>query len=121
MPTIIDPTDLIDGKPGADSNGANIFIDVANKTLLKNKKIFKKSLINSKHNKRTAWWNELLVYDTKIIDMFVMQRVLDKNTLAKVEIEKLLSTASGNKPITIGTPVKFRKWFTERKGKIHKD
>ena len=97
------------------------YIDVANKTLLKNKKIFKKSLINSKHNKRTAWWNELLVYDTKIIDMFVMQRVLDNNTLAKVEIEKLLSTASGNKPITIGTPAKFRKWFTERKGKIHKD
>jgi len=97
------------------------YIDLANKTLLKNKKIFKKSLINSKHNKRTAWWNELLVYDTKIIDMFVMQRVLDNNTLAKVEIEKLLSTASGNKPITIGTPAKFRKWFTERKGKIHKD
>ena len=97
------------------------YIDVANKTLLKNKKLFKKSLIDSKHNKRTSWWNELLVYDTKIIDMFVMQRVLDKNTLAKVEIEKLLSTASGNKPITIGTPVQFRKWFTERKGKIHKD
>ena len=97
------------------------YIDVANKTLLKNKKLFKKSLINSRHNKRTSWWNELLVYDTKIIDMFVMQRVLDKNTLAKVEIEKLLSTASGNKPITIGTPAQFRKWFTERKGKIHKD
>jgi hypothetical protein len=95
------------------------YIDVANKTLLKNKKIFKKSLINSKHNKRTAWWNELLVYDTKIIDIFVMQRVLDNSVLAKVEIEKLLSTASGNKPITIGTPAKFRKWFTERKGKLH--
>ena len=95
------------------------YIDVANKTLTKNKKIFKKSLINSKHNKRTAWWNELLVYDTKIIDMFVMQRVLDNDTLAKVEIEKLLSTASGNKPITIGSPAQFRKWFTERKGKIH--
>ena len=58
------------------------FIDVANKTIIKNKKIFKKSLINSKHNKRTAWWNELLVYDTKIIDMFVMQRVLDNSVLA---------------------------------------
>lgn len=96
------------------------FIDVANKTLIKNKKIFKKSLIDSKVNKRTAWWNEIVVYNTKIIDMFVMQRVLDKNTLAKVEIEKLLSTASGDKPITIGTPAQFRKWFKERKGKIHK-
>ena len=95
------------------------YITLANKTLMKHKDLFKKSLINSKHNKRTSWWNELLVYDTKIIDMFVMQRVLDNNTLAKVEIEKLLSTASGNKPITIGTPAKFRKWFTERKGKLH--
>ena len=95
------------------------FINVANKTLIKNKKIFKKSLIDSDVNKRTAWWNEIVVYNTKIIDMFVMQRVLDNSVLAKVEIEKLLSTASGNKPITIGAPAQFRKWFKERKGKIH--
>ena len=96
------------------------FMDVANKTLIKNKKIFKKSLIDSDVNKRTAWWNEIVVYNTKIIDMFVMQRVLDNSVLAKVEIEQLLSTASGNKPITIGAPAQFRKWFKERKGKIHK-
>ena len=96
------------------------FIDVANKTLIKNKKLFKKSLIDSDHNKRTAWWNELLVYDTKIIDMFVMQRVLDNSPHSKFELERLLSTASGNKPITIGAPAQFRKWFKERKGKIHK-
>ena len=95
------------------------YIDLANKTLMKHKKLFKKSLINSKHNKRTAWWNELVVYDTKIIDMFVMQRVLDNNYSAKDEIEKLLSQASGNAPISIGTPAKFRKWFTARKGRIH--
>ena len=96
------------------------YIDLANKTLMKHKDLFKKSLINSRHNKRTAWWNEILVYNTKIIDMFVMQRVLDNSPLAKVEIEKLLSTASGDKPITIGSPAQFRKWFKERKGKIHK-
>ena len=95
------------------------FINVANKTLIKNKKIFRKSLIDSDVNKKSAWWNEILVYDTKIIDMFVMQRVLDNSVLAKIEIEKLLSTASGNKPITIGSPAQFRKWFKERKGKIH--
>ena len=96
------------------------FMDVANKTLIKNKKIFRKSLIDSDVNKKSSWWNELVVYDTKIIDMFVMQRVLDNSVLAKVEIEKLLSTASGSKPITIGSPAQFRKWFKERKGKIHK-
>ena len=87
---------------------------------MKNKKLFKKSLIDSDVNKKSAWWNEIVVYDTKIIDMFVMQRVLDNSVLAKVEIEQLLSTASGNKPITIGAPAQFRKWFKERKGKIHK-
>ena len=85
------------------------FMDVANKTLIKNKKIFKKSLIDSDVNKKSSWWNEILVYDTKIIDMFVMQRVLDNSVLAKVEIEKLLSTASGSKPITIGSAAQFRK------------
>ena len=95
-----------------------------NKTLIKHKKLFKKSLINSDKNKST-WWNELLVYNTKIIDIFVINRVLDKKSrhykwTTKEELEKLLSQASGNKPITIGSPAQFRKWFKERKGQIDK-
>ena len=101
------------------------YIDLANKTLIKHKKLFKKSLINSDKNKSTAWWNELLVYNTKIIDIFVINRVLDKKSrhykwTTKEELEKLLSQASGNKPITIGSPAQFRKWFKERKGQIDK-
>jgi hypothetical protein len=98
------------------------FINVANKTLLKHKKLFKKSLIDSDHNKKTAWWNELLVYDTKIIDFFVMERLMrtDNGWKIKGEVEKLASVASASNPITIGTPAQFRKWFTARKGKIHK-
>jgi len=98
------------------------FINVANKTLLKHKKLFKKSLIDSDHNKKTAWWNELLVYDTKIIDFFVMERLMrtDNGWKIKGEVEKLASVASASNPITIGTPAQFRKWFTTRKGKIHK-
>ena len=99
------------------------YIDLANKTLIKHKKLFKKSLINSDKNKSTAWWNELLVYNTKIIDIFVINRVLDKKSrhykwTTQDELEKLLSQASGNKPITIGSPAQFRKWFKERKGQI---
>jgi len=101
------------------------YIDLANKTLIKHKKLFKKSLINSDKNKSTAWWNELLVYNTKIIDIFVINRVLDKKSrhykwTTQEELEKLLSQASGNKPITIGSPAQFRKWFKERKGQIDK-
>ena len=101
------------------------YIDLANKTLIKHKKLFKKSLINSDKNKSTAWWNELLVYNTKIIDIFVINRVLDKKSrhykwTTQEELEKLLSQASGNKPITIGSPAQFRKWFKQRKGQIDK-
>ena len=101
------------------------YIDLANKTLIKHKKLFKKSLINNDKNKKTAWWNELLVYNTKIIDIFVINRVLDKKSrhykwTTQEELEKLLSQASGNKPITIGSPAQFRKWFKERKGQIDK-
>ncbi len=101
------------------------YIDLANKTLIKHKKLFKKSLINNDKNKKTAWWNELLIYDTKIIDIFVINRVLDKKSkhykwTTQDELEKLLSTASGDKPITIGTPAQFRKWFKQRKGQIDK-
>ena len=83
-------------------------------------------MINSDKNKSTAWWNELLVYNTKIIDIFVINRVLDKKSrhykwTTKEELEKLLSQESGNKPITIGSPAQFRKWFKERKGQIDKE
>ena len=66
-------------------------------------------MINSDKNKST-WWNELLVYNTKIIDIFVINRVLDKKSrhykwTTKEELEKLLSQVSGNKPITIGSPL----------------
>ena len=98
------------------------FIDVANKTLLKHKKLFKKSLIDSDVNKKSAWWNEILVYDTKIIDIFVMERLIrtDNGWRIQSDIEKLASAASASNPITIGSPAQFRKWFKERKGKIHK-
>ena len=43
------------------------YIDLLNKTLIKHKKLFKKSLINSDKNKSTAWWNELL---------YIIQRLL---------------------------------------------
>ena len=79
-------------------------------------------MIDSDVNKKSAWWNELLVYDTKIIDFFVMERLMrtDNGWKIKGEVEKLASVASASNPITIGTPAQFRKWFTARKGKIHK-
>ena len=98
------------------------YIDLANKTLIKHKKLFKKSLINPKM-KQNAWWNEILIYNTKIIDLFVLDRLMrtDNGWRIQSEIEKLTSVASSSTPITIGNPAKYRKWFAERDGKIWKD
>ena len=105
------------------------YIDLANKTLRTNKKKFIDRLITPPKEKRTGWWNEILVYDVKIVDMFVLKRVLpnekekdfekrfDAGRTMK-ELEKLASAASASDPITVGTPAQYRKWFAARKGKI---
>tara|TARA_B100000683_G_C12404706_1_gene521184 strand:+ start:184 stop:1095 length:912 start_codon:yes stop_codon:yes gene_type:complete len=99
------------------------YIDLANKALRGYKKQFINNLISPPKKETIGWWNEILVYDVKIIDMFVLNRVIGdpkKNIMnhTRAEIEKIASQAKGSNPITIGTPAQYRKWFTARKGKI---
>ena len=104
------------------------YIDLANKALRGYKKKFINSLITPPYKGSTGWWNEILVYDVKIVDMFVLKRVLptsgpgDPATYearkTMEELEKLASAATGNNPITVGTPAQYRKWFAKRGGKI---
>ena len=104
------------------------YIDLANKALRGYKKKFIDNLISPPQKRRIGWWNEILVYDVKIVDMFVLKRVLPTSgpglpatyEAGKTfkELEKLASAASASDPITVGTPAQYRKWFTARKGKI---
>ena len=104
------------------------YIDLANKALRGYKKRFINNLISPPQKKRIGWWNEILVYDVKIVDMFVLKRVLPTSgpglpatyEAGKTfkELEKLASAATASDPITVGTPAQYRKWFTARKGKI---
>ena len=101
------------------------YIDLANKALRGYKTKFINNLISPPKKRTIGWWNEILVYDVKIIDMFILNRVIGdpkKNIMnhTRAEIEKLASQAKGSNPITIGTPAQYRKWFTKRKGKIVK-
>jgi hypothetical protein len=62
-----------------------------------------------------------LIYDAEIKEIFVMSRASKKDlewgdSKEKEALEKLISTATGDDPITIGTPAKYRKWYTDRKG-----
>ena len=96
------------------------YIDLTNNLLKKHKKLVKKNLATPA-KKGSPWWNEILIYNAKIKEIFVMSRASKKDlewgdSKEKKALEKLISTATGNDPITIGTPAKYRKWYADRKG-----
>ena len=96
------------------------YINLTNSLLKKHKKLVKKNL-STPSRKGSSWWNEILIYDAEIKEIFVMSRASKKDlewgdSKEKKALEKLISTATGNNPITIGTPAKYRKWYTDRKG-----
>ena len=94
------------------------YIDLTNKLLKKHKKLVKKNL-STPATKGSIWWNEILIYGAKIKEIFVMSRVakdLDWSVTERDKLEKLASLATGDDPLTVGTPAKYRKWYTDRKG-----
>ena len=98
------------------------YINLTNSLLKKHKKLVKKNL-STPSRKGSSWWNEILIYNAKIKEIFVMSRASKKDlewgdSKQKASLEKLISTATGDNPITIGTPAKYRKWYTDRKGKL---
>ena len=97
------------------------FFDWQNKWLQQNKEAIKKNL-RTPEDKSTAWWNEILIYDTKVIDAFVLSRVTkdwrwENNGKPGSWQENMLKYVSKNK-IETGTPAKFRKWYNAREGII---
>ena len=98
------------------------YIDTTNKLLKKYKDRVQASMrIQTKEN--SSYWNEILIYNTKVIDCFVLKRVYDdyyfKNDSydTKAYKKELLKIVPENK-ITVGTPAQFRKWYTSREGEI---
>ena len=107
------------------------YIDVTNK-LLKDKKDMVQKSVRNPSDRNSKWWNEVLVYNTKVIDCFVLKRVYDdyyfqndtttgydKNVTLSYKNE-LLKIVPESK-ITIGTPAQFRKWYTAREGELTLD
>ena len=75
----------------------------------------------------SSYWNEILIYNTKVIDCFVLKRVYDdyyfqkdsgygedKKESYKKELLKIVPESK----VTVGTPAQFRKWYTSREGEI---
>ena len=93
-----------------------MYIDEANKLLKKHKDKVLKQIINPS-DKTSSWWNEMLIYDTKPIEVFVLDRIA-KDYYFKQEYQKELEKIVPKSKISYGTPAQFRKWYTVREGKI---
>ena len=83
--------------------------------------------LRQKSTENSSWWNEILVYNTKVIDCFVLKRVWDDYYFqqdsgygedVKESYKKELLKIVPESKITIGTPAQFRKWYTQREGEI---
>ena len=98
------------------------YIDTTNKLLKKHKDKVQDSM-RTQSTENSNYWNEILIYNTKVIDCFVLKRVYDdyyfKNDSydTKAYKSELLKIVPENK-ITVGTPAQFRKWYTTREGEI---
>ena len=92
------------------------YIDTANKLLKTHKDKVLKQIINPS-DKTSGHWNELLIYDVKPIEVFVLDR-LAKDYYYQEEYKKELEKIVPKSKISYGTPAQFRKWYTAREGKI---
>ena len=96
--------------------------------LKKYKKDVMDNIINPS-DETSSWWNEMLIYNVKVKDVFVLKRVWDdyyfqndtRISSMDKDVEshkKTLLSYVDEKDITIGTPAQFRKWYTAREGEI---
>ncbi len=104
------------------------YIDTTNKLLKTHKDDVIKS-ITKPSKKTSAWWNEIIIYNVKVKDVFVLKRVWDDYYFQQdsgydkpVESHKKeLLKYVDESDITVGTPAKFRKWYNDRDGEITLD
>ena len=100
------------------------YIDTTNKLLKTHKDDVIKS-ITKPSKKTSAWWNEIIIYNVKVKDVFVLKRVWDDyyfqqdsgyDDYKKDSYKKELFKFVPESKVTIGTPAQFRKWYNAREG-----
>ena len=88
------------------------YIDMCYKIMSKYKKQIKRHILSQKDKASEHGWNEILVNQIKIKDIFLLKR--EAYPSIKKAAEKV---ATGT--VTVGSPAKFRKWYEERGGIIN--
>ena len=108
------------------ANQIKTYINMTNGLLKKYKDVIHDNLRQAS-DEVSAWWNEILVYNTKIIDCFVLKRAWDDYYFQNdsgygdhtdISYKKQLLDIVPESKITVGTPAQFRKWYTSREGEI---
>ena len=89
------------------------YIDMCYKIMRKYKPQIKRHILSQKDKPSEHGWNEILVNQIKIKDVFLLSRE-GKYKSIRDAAEKV---ATGT--VTVGTPGKFRKWYEERGGVIN--
>ena len=89
------------------------YIDMCYKIMRKYKPQIKRHILSQKKKPSEFGWNEIVVNQIKVKDIFLLDRV-GRYPQIKKAAEKI---ATGE--VTVGTPGKFRKWYKERGGIIN--
>ena len=89
------------------------YIDISYKIISKYKKQIKRHILSQKDKPSEYGWNELIVNQIKVKDVFILGREKWDDEARKA-IEKV---ATGT--ITVGSPAQYRKWFKQRGGIIN--
>ena len=89
------------------------YIDMCYKIMRKYKKQIKRHILSQKDKGSEHGWNEIVVNQIHIQDVFLLKRVGQYSSI-RDEVEKI---AKGT--VTVGSPAQFRKWYQKRDGIIN--
>ena len=89
------------------------YIDMCYKIMRKYKPQIKRHILSQKKKPSEFGWNEIVVNQIKVKDIFLLDRV-GRYPQIKKAAEKI---ATGE--VTVGSPAQFRKWYQERGGIIN--
>ena len=88
------------------------YIKFCMKMMNKYKKQIKRHILSQKDKPSKYGWNELIVNQIKVKDVFILKRENYRETREAIE-----KVATGT--LTVGSPAQYRKWFKQRGGIIN--
>jgi len=94
------------------------YVDMCYKILRKYQPQIKRHILSQKDKPSEYGWNEILVNQIHIQDIFLIDSLMYKNPGYRDPFIKEMEKIANGK-VTVGKPAQFRKWFNERGGVIN--